>query len=101
LTYLASKEGAIFNGKLSKNAPPIRLDAMDDPFFNDPATWPGTAILKDLAAQDKLWPRPMAGRMSDIMDSTENALYEYFNNNIDFNTAIERGNKELDRLLGR
>ena len=38
--------------------------------------------------------------MSDILDSTENSLYEYLNQNIDRDEAVKRANRELDRLLG-
>ena len=100
LGYLLSEEAETAYSKMVGNAVPLRSDSLEDPIFNDPAVWPATSILREMNAREKLWPRPMAGRMSDIMDSTENSLYEYFNNNIDLEEAVKRGNRELDRLLG-
>ena len=82
------------------SAVPLRSDSLEDPVFNDPEKWPAVPILRDMNARGKLWPRPMAGRMSDILDSTENSLYEYLNQNIDRDEAVKRANRELDRLLG-
>ena len=100
LGYMLSEEAASAYAKMVGNAVPLRSDSFEEPIFNDPAVWPASSILRDMNARDKLWPRPMAGRMSDITDSTENALYEYFSNTIELEEAVSRGNRELDRLLG-
>lgn len=100
LGYMLSEEAATAYATMVGNAVPLRSDSMREPIFNDPSVWPAAPILHDMNARDKLWPRPMAGRMSDIMDSVENPLYEYLNNNIDLEEAVKRGERELDRLLG-
>ena len=100
LGYMLSEEAATAEAKMVGNAVPLRSDSLEEPVFNDPEKWPAVPILKDMNARDKLWPRPMAGRMSDILDSTENSLYEYLNQNIDLEEAVKRANRELDRLLG-
>ena len=100
LGYMLSEEAATAHSRMTGNAVPLRSDSLEEPIFNDPAVWPASSILKDMNARDKLWARPMAGRMSDIMDSVEKPLNEYFNNNIDLEEAVKRANRELDRLLG-
>ena len=100
LRFMLSAEAASAYSKMVGNAVPLRSDSLEDPIFNDPAVWPAASILREMNARGKLWPRPMAGRMSDIMDSTENPLYEYFSNNIELEEAVRRGNRELARLLG-
>lgn len=98
LKYIASVEGQLWNTKFNDKS------AAHADVLKDPKVIEQVPILGDIGkylAAGSLAPRPMNAKINEIMDTTETTLHAYLSNQITLDECIAKGQKDLNRLLGK
>lgn len=98
LKFIASAEGQLWNTKFNDRS------AANSDVLKSPEVIQRVPVLGDIGkylAAGSLSPRPMNAKINEIMDTTETTLHAYLSNQISLEECVGKGQKDLNRLLGK